>query len=181
MTLPILVDCDGVLSNMTRAVLQLAAENGYLDTLEEDVVHWDYAQSIGWQGVNAAITCATLTREFVYRMPAYVGAFGALRQLEDAFGKDNVLVCTLPWWGAPGEWAAQRYAWLADFAGVDSRRVIMTPRKSQVAGYLIDDYSGNLEGRPVADAFLVARPHNAQETRFERGTFEQAVERLVSR
>lgn len=179
MTLPILVDCDGVLSNMTRSVLQLAAEHGYLDKLEEDIADWSYASSIGWPSVNAAITNATLTREFVYRMRPYPGAFMALRRLEAAFGKENVLVCTSPWPEAPGEWAAQRYAWLRYFASVESKRVIMCSAKHLVPGFLIDDHPKQLEGRPFENAFLVARPHNATATRFIRGTLEQAVDGLI--
>lgn len=173
---PILVDCDGVISNMTRSVLQLAHERSEaLDTTEEDVTNWDYAVSLGWEGVTAAIEQAIREREFVYRMHPYPGAFMALRRLELVYGKENVLVCTSPW---NAEWASQRYAWLQDFAGIERKRVIMCSRKELIAGFLIDDHVENLKGRPFHDAFLVARPHNVGGP-FTRGTLEDAVELLV--
>lgn len=173
---PILIDCDGVISNMTRSVLQLAHERSEaLDKGPEDVTNWEYDISLGWKGVNAAITDAIARREFVYRMHPYPGAFMALRVLEKTFGKENVLVCTSPW---NAEWASQRYAWLQDFAGVERKRVIMCSRKELVAGFLIDDHVENLKGRPFHDAFLVARPHNAGAP-FTRGTLEDAVDLLT--
>lgn len=168
---PILVDCDGVIADMTQSVLQLAREVNIFDKGPEDITDWDYRVSLGWPGVNEAITRAVLHREFVYRMHPYSGAFMALRRLEATFGKENVLVCTSPWCA---EWAAQRYAWLADFAGVDEGRVIMCRQKHRIPGFLIDDSAKNLEGRPFHDAWLVARPHNVGAP-FTRGTLGEAV------
>lgn len=177
MIAPILVDCDGVLANMDRSVLALAAEHGILDKTEADITTWDYADCLGWIGVDAAVDRAVREREFVYRMQPYPGAFMALRRLEATFGVDNVFVCTAT---SSGDWAHQRYDWLRDFAGVAHKRVIMTTAKRHVAGFLIDDKPKNLEGRPWEQAFLVARPHNASERRFIRGTLEQAVENLIN-
>lgn len=170
----ILVDCDGVLSDMTRSVLQLAHERSEaLDKGPEDVTDWDY-HCLGWPGYRAAIDEAIIRREFVYRMHPYPGAFDSLRRLEAYHGKENVMVCTAPWCG---EWAAQRYAWLKDFAGVSKERVVMTCRKDLVAGLLIDDHTENLKGRSFHDAFLVARPYNVGAP-FTRGTLAEAVEML---
>lgn len=182
MTLPILVDCDGVLSDMTGSVLQLAREKAQVfDKGPEDVTDWDYGVALGWPGANQAITDAVRYREFVYRMKPYVGAFTALRELEAAFGASNVIVCTAPW-GA--EWAAQRYAWLEEFAKVPMHRVIMTVRKDLTAGFLVDDYPENFVGR--ARGWLVTQPHNeafrlsGARPGVLHGTLQQAVDYLVA-
>lgn len=176
MTNPILVDCDGVISNMTRSVLALAHGRGIaLDKTEDDVNTWDYQTCLGWIDVDRWIDEAVRQREFTYRMRPYPGAFMALRRLEEAVGKENVLICTSPW---SGEWAAQRYAWLAEFAGVDASRVIMCRQKHRIPGFLIDDAPKNLGGRPFHDAFLVARAYNVGAA-FTRGTLEDAVALLV--
>lgn len=173
---PILVDCDGVISNMSRSVLALAWERSIaLDKTEADIHNWEYTISLEWREANCAITDAIRDREFVYRMQPYPGAFLALRRLEERFGKDNVLICTSPW---NADWASQRYAWLQDFAGVAKQRVVMCSRKELIPGFLIDDHAKNLEGRPFHDAYLVARPHNVGAP-FIRGTLQQAVELLV--
>jgi hypothetical protein len=173
----ILVDCDGVIANMTHSVLQLARDKANVfDKGEEDITAWDYGASLGWPGVNHAIDEAVLHHEFVYRMVPFAGAFAALRRLEARFGKDNVLVCTSPWCG---EWAAQRYAWLKDFADVDHGRVIMCKQKHRIPGFLIDDCVDNFRYRNFNDSFLIARPHNAGSL-LTRGTLDEAVERAVS-
>lgn len=179
MTRPILVDCDGVISNLSRSVLRLAHERSIaLDKGEDDITTWEYTTCLGWDYVNAAITNAIRDRDFVYRMHPYPGAFAALRRLEAKFGADNVLVCTSPW---NAEWAAQRYAWLADFAGVPSKRVIMCSAKHWVPGFLIDDHVNNFDGRHWTDSFLVARPANEENpAKLRRGTLNEAVELLVS-
>ncbi len=177
MTTPILVDCDGVISNMTRSVLLLAADHGIYDKTEADVTNWEYDISLGWKGVNDVITRAIRDREFVYRMHPYPGAFMALRRLEAEYGADNVIVCTSPW---NAEWASQRYAWLEDFAGVKRKRVIMCSKKHLISGFLIDDHVENLKGRPFHDAYLIARPHNVGGP-FTRGTLEQVTDLLTNR
>lgn len=173
---PILVDCDGVISDLSRSVLALAHERGIaLDKTEEDIVYWEYPRSLEWREANVVITEAIKNRELVYRMHPYPGAFAALRRLEALHGKENVLVCTSPW---NAEWAAQRYAWLADFAGVDKKRVIMCSAKHWIPGFLIDDHVDNFRHRPFSDSFLVARPHNVGSL-ITRGTLDEAVDLLA--
>lgn len=176
MNKPILVDCDGVITNMSRSVLALAHERSIaLDKTEDDITNWEYTISLEWREANVAITDAIRDREFAYRMHPYPGAFLALRKLEARFGKENVLICTSPW---NAEWASQRYSWLQDFAGVDRKRVIMCSAKQWISGFLIDDHVDNFKGRGFHDSFLVARPHNTGAP-LTRGTLEQAVELLV--
>jgi|SRR5690606_13213245 len=154
MSAPILIDCDGVLSNMTRSVLALAAEHGVFRT-PDDVTTWDYANCLGWRNVYAEIERATREREFVYRMHPYAGAFAFLRRLEAEHGRDNVLVCTSAF---NADWAQQRLSWLADFAGVAKERVIITNRKDLVRGVLLDDAPHHVEGRDRA--IVYDHPYN---------------------
>lgn len=180
----ILVDCDGVLSDMSTSVFQLAAERASIFDVPRDVdakgrVPWDYGQRLGWPGCNAAITEAVIKREFCYRMRPYSGSTIFLRSLEQKAGKENVFIVTAPW---NGEWAAQRYAWLQDVMGVARDRVLMVPGKHKrlVQGLLIDDSPENLQGREFHDAFLVTRPWNVGAP-FICGTFREFVEAFPDR
>lgn len=177
MSNPILVDCDGVLSNLIGSVCQLAAERAGIYTREDEVTEYDYGRALRWHRWEVEVEQAVLHREFVYRMRPYPGAFMALRRLEAAVGEENVFVCTKPWKKLP-EWMAQRSAWLQDFAGVPTRRQIFISEKRLVAGFLIDDDPRNLAGRSFNDAFCVARPWNT-EAPFTRGTLDEAVALLV--
>lgn len=153
---PILVDCDGVLSDMTRAVLELARTKANIFRQPEDIVEWDFSKALGWPACSYAITEAVEKREFCFRMKPYEGALGFLRVLETHYGPENVLVCTSPW---NPSWAAQRYAWLERY-GVDKSRVIMTTEKHRIPGLLVDDGPPNLARHPDA-VVCIERPWNA--------------------
>jgi 5'(3')-deoxyribonucleotidase len=174
MSKTILVDCDGVLSNLIHSVVQLAHEKAGIYVREEDVTDYDYGRGIGWPSWGFAVEEATKKREFVYRMRPYSGATVFLRELERKAGKDNVFVCTKPWDGLP-EWLAQRSAWLRDVMGVPTRRQIHVSNKSLVGGLLVDDDPRNLEGRDFHDAFLISRPWNVGAP-FLHGTLREFVE-----
>lgn len=173
----VLVDCDGVLSNLIHSVIQLAHEKAGIFVREEDVTDYDYGRGIGWPSWGHAVEEATKRREFVYRMRPYSGVTVLLRGLEAAVGAENVYVCTKPWEGLP-EWMAQRSAWLRDVVGVPTRRQIFTSNKQLVDGFLIDDDPRNLTGRGFHEGFLIARPWNTQGLIHQRGTFAEAVARL---
>lgn len=173
MTRPILVDCDGVLSNLIHSVIELAHTKAGIFSREEDVTNYDYGGALGWPRWEHAVEEATKNREFVYRMRPYSGATVLLRSLEARVGVDNVYVCTKPWEGLP-EWLAQRSAWLRDVMGVPTKRQIHISNKDIIPGFLIDDGPRNLAGRGYNDCFCVARPWNVGCPR-ERGTFAEAV------
>jgi 5'(3')-deoxyribonucleotidase len=176
MSRPILVDCDGVLSNLIGSVLTLAHERAGIFKTEADITHYDYGKALEWPRWGVEVEQAVLHREFVYRMRPYSGAFLFLRNLENAVGKENVFVCTKPWKGLP-EWIAQRSAWLIDFAGVPTERQIHISNKNLVPGLLIDDDPSNLAGRSFHDAYCVARPWNVGAP-FTRGSFKDVVDSM---
>lgn len=175
----VLVDCDGVLSNLIHSVCQLAHEKAGIFMREEDVTNYDYGVALGWPRWEVAVEEAVKHREFVYRMRPYSGVTVFLRDLERRVGAKNVYVCTKPWHNLP-EWMAQRSAWLRDVVGVPTNRQIFTSNKDVVEGFLIDDDPRNLAGRSHSDAFCVARPWNVGAP-FYRGTFREAVDLFEDR
>lgn len=172
----VLVDCDGVLSNLIHSVVALAHEKAGIFVREEDVTNYDYGKAIGWPNWGYAVEEAVKRREFVYRMRPYSGSTIFLRDLERKAGKSNVYVCTKPWDGLP-EWMAQRSAWLRDVMGVPTSRQIFTTNKDLVEGLLVDDDPRNLKNREFHEAFLVSRPWNVGAP-FEHGTFREFVEQF---
>jgi 5'(3')-deoxyribonucleotidase len=170
----ILVDCDGVLSNLIGSVLALAREQAQIYMLEDEVLDYDYGKATGWNRWDVAVETATLHREFVYRMQPYHGAKRFLEALEARYGKANVLVCTKPWPGLP-DWINQRSAWLRDCMGVETDRQIHCSRKDLVSGFLIDDSAENLECRD--DGFCIARPWN-QNCAVQRGDYAACLKAL---
>src|SRR5690606_20385721 len=129
--LPILVDCDGVLSDCVGAFLKLAAEKLNIFALPEDITREEIGPSIGCPSLKYMVDDEVLHREFCYQMKPIVAGVQFFKTLEDIYGPENVFVCTKPWGGdsrerATGEWASQRYAWLRDHLGVLRNRVHMS-------------------------------------------------------
>lgn len=151
--LPILIDCDEVLSDFSGEVCRLGREHAVY-AMREDITQFDIGAAIGWNRWRDAVDSAIMHRELVYRMPPIEGAIAWLRGIEDEFGADRVYVCTSPW---NAEWAGQRSAWLSE-RGVPITRQIQCKAKQLVAGHLIDDSVANLKGRL---GFCIARPWNA--------------------
>lgn len=168
----ILVDCDGVLSDMTGAVLRLASTEAMIfDKTEADVTCWDYGQALGWKGWREAVDRAVAQREFCWRMEPYPGAADFLRALERRHGADNVLICTSPWNAA---WASQRIDWLRRYMGVPLDRVVQAKRKDVCRGFLVDDRIDHLEAHEDG-VFCIARAHNATYTG-PRGNYQTALD-----
>lgn len=172
----ILVDCDGVLSNLIHSVCALAHEKAGIFAKEEDVSDYDYGKALGWNRWEWAVEAAVKNNDFVYRMRPYSGATIFLRELERKAGKQNVFVCTKPWEGLP-EWLAQRSAWLRDVMGVETKRQIHCSKKDLVEGLLVDDDPRNLAGRQFHEAYCVERPWNVGAP-FTRGTLREFVEQF---
>jgi 5'(3')-deoxyribonucleotidase len=176
----ILVDCDGVLSDMTGAVLEAAARDASIYAKHEDVTCWDYGEALGWKDWRCDVDRAIRERELVYRMKPIKHALEFLHLLEDLHGPENVYVCTAPWDGrGTGQWLAQRSAWLRDFMQVSVKRQIHCDAKELVEGWLIDDKAENLRARTYKvgqPGFLIDRPWNqGQDVGSQRGTFSDCL------
>jgi hypothetical protein len=171
-TIPILVDCDQVLSDFVQACLDLAAEKYNVFATKEDCTKdppWD---AIGCPYLPANINEAIAKGEFVYRMKPLAGGIEFLRDLETQFGERNVYICTAPW---NGEWASQRLDWLRDIAKVPMKRVITTSCKYLVQGILIDDSVKHLVNRDFG--YCIAQPYNT-EFKGPRGNYRECLEWL---
>lgn len=183
--LPLLVDCDGILTQCVESFLQLAADKFNVFATVDQVTGDEIGPSIGCPGLEYLIDEQVLNHEFVYRMkPIREGAL-FFKALEEIYGPESVYVCTKPWSGGPGdnreratgEWASQRYAWLRDHLGVLRKRVYMAGVKKHVHGILIDDSVKNLVGRPEGHAFCITRPYNVG-YRGPRGDYAECLEWL---
>lgn len=170
MTLPILIDCDEVLSDFVGECLRVAAESGYGGTLDQ-ITGWDIGKCLGWKGFDAAITNRVDTAELCYRMPEVPGGIGWLRAVEAEFGAARVFICTSPW---NASWAAQRIAWL-EKRGVPLKRQIHTSQKALIPGLLIDDAQHHIEAREPGQGFLIAQNWNRRLPDVPRGDHYAAM------
>jgi 5'(3')-deoxyribonucleotidase len=170
--LPILLDCDEVLTDFVGACLDLAAREGGVYATRDEITGWDIGKAIGWPKLNDAITFAVNNKELCARLKEVPGSIPWLRDVEATFGADRVYVCTSPW---NGRWADQRIDWLA-FHGVPLKRVIQMSNKKLVPGYLVDDALHHIEARPAGTGFLIAQPWNkAGEGLYPRGDHTAAL------
>lgn len=172
MNLPILIDCDEVLSDFVGRVLELAAEFGGIYANREQITGWDMSKVLGWPGLDACVTERINKRELCFRLEETPGAISWLRQVEAEFGVDRVFICTSPW---NAEWASQRMAWL-ERRGVPKSRQIQCSAKHLIPGYLIDDAAHHAARRPPGQAFIIDAPWNRGECPgTPRGNHEAAL------
>lgn len=175
MTLPILVDCDGVLADFTQAALVVAERELGVHLREEDLTTWDYISPVN--GLREAITRAVNDGLCRNLLPCD-GAGEFLSELERRYGAENVLVLTRPWLASPGcvskTWLAQRAAWLEDFGVPESRLIQTGVSKDYFPGLLIDDAPHNLVNRAPGSRYCIARPWNV-DTPGPRGTYADCL------
>lgn len=176
MKLPILVDCDGILSNWIKAAKTVALRDFDVDVLTE---HWGWTKAI--PGLDDKINEEIAHNDFCLNMEEYPGSIRWLRRLEAEFGVGRVYVCTAPW---NEDWLSQRSHWLAK-RGVPLERQIQVKNKYLVQGHLVDDGDKNLVGgefngiryehRPWNQGFCLARPWNREISFHARGNYEDAL------
>ena len=179
MTLPILVDCDGVLADFEQAVLDIASRTFDVHVTKDQLTRWDQVCMLHPE-LRDAVSRA-VNHGLCRNLLPCDGAGDFMSALERAFGADNVLVLTRPWTTAPGvvckSWLAQRAAWLETF-GVPENRLIQTGApKRHVPGFLIDDGPHNLGHRAPGSEFCIARPWNA-DVKCPRGTYADCLRYL---
>ncbi len=182
MNSPILVDCDGVLSNVVDSFLNLAATKFNVFKKREDVTSTNIGAAIGCPALDYLVDEEVLHGELCYRMKPIAEGLLFFRTLEATYGSENVFVATVPWAGdsrerATGEWSSQRYAWLRDHLGVRRNRVYMAGNKDHIQGILIDDCESNLKNRAEGQAYCIATPYNT-EYGGPRGDYGQCLEWL---
>ncbi len=165
MSLPILLDCDEILSDFVGAVLQLAKDEAGIKHRFEDVKGWDMSKELGWPGLNDAVTHAIKHKDLCARLKEIDGAIPWLRDLEETFGADRVFVCTSPW---NAEWAGQRAGWLEQ-RGVPMKRQIQCGAKHLIPGFLVDDAQHHIDKRAPGQGFLIAAPWNSPRDIYPRG------------
>lgn len=182
MTLPILVDCDEVLADFTRAALDIAARDLNVHLRKEDLHVWDFISPV--PGLREAITRAVNDGLCRNLLPCD-GAGEFLDELERRYGSENVLVLTRPWTTAPGvvskTWLCQRAAWLEAF-GVPENRLIQTGAPKRLfPGILLDDAPHNVVDRPAGQRYCIARPWNRNPAELNgcpRGTYAECLSYL---
>jgi 5'(3')-deoxyribonucleotidase len=181
MTLPILVDCDEVLADFTRAALDVAERELGVVLRKEDLTTWDFIAPV--PGLREAITRA-VSRGMCRNLLPCDGAGQFLSELERTYGEDNVLVLTRPWTTSPGvvckSWLAQRAAWLEDFGVPESRLIQTGTPKWRIPGFLVDDAPHNLGQRGPGGDFCLARPWNRSYTGV-RGSYADCLAYLRTR
>jgi hypothetical protein len=170
MTLPILVDCDGVLSDFMEVCLRIARETFGREHTEAEITQWDTEKALNLPGLFAEIE-RQINHGLCRNMQPLDGAREFLDALESRFGKENVLVLTTPW---NKVWLPQRAAWLEDFGVPEKRQIQTQAPKRYVQGFLIDDGPHNLGQRPIGQEYCIARPWNA-DVKCPRGSYSECL------
>lgn len=164
MTLRVLVDCDGVLSDFVGMFLDYVLRVHGTTHTREQITQWDCFDAIGlppseWKRMARHVGPLELCR----RMPVLHGAQGFLPAIERLVGEENVKVATAPMCPA---WLTQRAEWLEEF-GVPLKRQKHLHEKEALAGHydvLIDDHAENCQRFAETEqglAFCIAAPYNA--------------------
>jgi 5'(3')-deoxyribonucleotidase len=153
---PVLVDCDGVLSDFTECCLRIARDAFGREHTETEITQWDTEKALGIPGLFAELE-REIDRGLCRNMPALPGARDFMTELERMYGESNVLVVTSPW---NATWLPQRAAWLTEFGVPEARQIQTKAPKRHVTGFLIDDGPHNLLDRHEFDRFCIDRPWN---------------------
>jgi len=154
---PILVDCDGVLCDFIHSAARWLGQDSALVKSWNMLEDWGmspFQQQLFWEDGLAERVAQTA--------PTFQGSYTMLHSLEQAYGKENILICTAPPPANLPNWASIRNRWLNHYFKIDSRRVIHCMSKDLVLGaVLIDDGDHNLASFP-GPRVCVARPWNTQ-------------------
>ncbi len=154
--LPILIDCDDVLSDFLGTLVDLADRYGLERSKDGLQPGWSLKAAFEWPEIDAVITRNVAHNDLCGNMPELPGAIEWLRDVEAQFGKDRVYVCTSPW---DANWARQRFEWLEE-RGVEKDRIIQLKAKHLIPGLLVDDAEHHVQARPVGTGFLFNSPQN---------------------
>lgn len=160
----ILLDCDGVLADLTNYFLAwLALRHDGVKRTEADVRHWDFVEALGiphhvedrfWSEVAHCKHCE--------RLPAYEGARAFVAALQQRNHQVWALTAS-----SNAAWTGQRAEWLERRMGIVPRRQIICGKdaKPMVHGdVLIDDSLENVyawqEAHQDGNAYVFDRPWN---------------------
>lgn len=138
----ILIDCDGVLANFDKAILQLLKKEFDIELdLEEYRRHWDFSEVPGLRKYKDRIRpMVEQTSGFCLNMETYPGALEFTRAVRDR--GHTLLSCTSV---MGGPYPSERMTWLTQ-RGFHRHDVIMVYRKELIEGdVLIDDRAENIE------------------------------------
>lgn len=156
----ILVDCDGVLADFTRAFLEIVKDKLGRNHVCADVTEWEFRDCITskdedkmlWEhiAVTPGIVAGLLPLPFV-------GGLAILRKYA------TVKCVTSPSLGP--YWMYERHKWLMQVAGFSKRDIIFASDKGPIRGdFLVDDAVHNVEewkaANPSGTAILLEQPWN---------------------
>jgi len=162
----VLLDCDGVLANFTRANLDYLRTLG-VDRSEDEVTTWEIGEALGLEPHQRAQMKARWSEPgFALDLPIYAGAQEGVRELFAA-GAD-VVVVTSPMTSSR-TWHGDRERWLREHFGIEPDHVIHAAgdRKALVRGdLLVEDRPETLEAwireNPNGHGVLWHRAYNAR-------------------
>lgn len=160
MSVRILCDCDGVLSDFVGAVIDYVARTYGMRVCREAIDKWDCFAAVGCGGEWPRFHTACDELQLCRRMAELPGA----RELWSAVlaADPDARVCTTP---MTPKWLTQRAEWLIEF-GVPLVSQIQVHGKEALARagvILIDDRAENCEAfvRAGGRAYCIATPYNA--------------------
>lgn len=157
MTLPVLLDVDGVLADFMTALIQVTD----CEVSRDDITDWDVFAIFEKFGKKEAALEACADPQFWRTLPLIAGAQVAVEKLRR---KHRVMFLTSPW-DQCNEWGASRYRWLREHfdAGIEDV-AIARDKQFHMGLCLVDDRPYNINNwakqnrdRP---AFLFDAPYN---------------------
>lgn len=175
MTLPFLLDIDGVCADWRGHLLRTARSG----KRPADVIHWDiFALLTVRQRLKAER--ALEGRTFWDTIPAVDGAVEGVDAILEA--GHQIVVATSPWWSCP-EWSGARYEWIKRHPGIHPRDVVIGHRKDLIRGsILLDDKPSTIDAwakaNPDGQAWLFDAPYNRDRPDLDRVDWAEIMNRI---
>lgn len=157
---PVLLDCDGVLSNFVASALRIINTLAGTAYAHDDVTTWE-VESLCPPELQPEFWAQVCAPGFVRDMEPYPGAVEAVSLLRERYG---VHIVTARMRQSP-TWVDEREAWLERHFGIPYKLVTSTHGKSVCAGIaLVDDKPAHVidwaAAHPQGIAMLLDRPYN---------------------
>ena len=132
----VLLDCDGVLSDFTRAAVALVNEFTGKNYKSSDVTTWEVFDSIPEPEARREVYRILKGPGGCESIPVYPDAVEGVKKLREMA---HIICVTSPFKGSP-TWAHEREVWLEKHFGADISYVIHTRHKERIHGEVfIDD------------------------------------------
>jgi 5'(3')-deoxyribonucleotidase len=136
----LLLDCDGVMSNYSKAVIDFVNKTVGERYTVNDITQFNILKSLGQEHLKSSLDREILNTELCLNLEVYPGTLEALNYLRNI---SQVFCLTAPY--SSIVWPGQRIEWLINKLNFDKNEIIITHAKHLVYGHIfVDDRPENL-------------------------------------